>query len=52
MKAIKETIRAQGIEIGIYTTDFKRNEFDTFKKEWQLKTIAGLELPFAELPQK
>ena len=26
MKAIKETIHAQGIEIGIYTTDFE-NEF-------------------------
>ena len=29
MKAIKETIHAQGIEIGIYTTDFE-NEFISF----------------------
>jgi len=32
-KIIKDTIHAKGIEIGIYTTDFKRIEFDTFKND-------------------
>ena len=29
-KTVKETIHAQGIEIGIYTTDYKPIEFEGF----------------------